>query len=852
MTVLALLPVAALPAQQREPVLKQVRVPHPYYWREMYVPQVTSGPSAVTWSPDGRELIYSTQGSLWRQQVAATHAVQLTSGPTYDYQPDWSPDGRFVAYVSYDGAAIALKLLDVRSRQTRTLIADSAVNLEPRWSPDGSRIAFVSTAFNGRWHIFVGRFDGAVGQLRDVRRVTVDRDSRLPRYYYSVFDHYLSPTWSRDGRELIFVSNRGRIYGTGGIWRATVDDTVTGARELHYEETTWKARPDWARDDKRVVYSSYHGRQWNQLWLLSADGGDPIQLTYGEFDATAPRWSPDGRRIAYVSNEDGNTSLWVVDVPGGRRARVEAWTRDYVEPTGHVVIDVRDATGRLMPARVSVRGADGRYFAPEGAWRHGDEAFVRGEQRLEYSYFHTRGRDTVVAPAGRVVIEVWRGPEYRVARREVDVAADDTLSVRVAATRLVDMAARGWWGGDLHVHMNYGGAYRNTPRHLAFQARAEGLHVVENLIVNKEQRIPDIAYWRPDPDPVSSPDLLLAHGQEFHTGFWGHAGIVGLAEHYLLPDYAGYPRTALASLYPTNTAVADLARSQGALFGYVHPFDFRPDTSRIEGGVPYGLPIDAALGKLDYLEVMGYSDHLITSEIWYRLLNCGFRIPAGAGTDAFPNFASLRGPPGLLRVYGRVAGGGRMAAGLATAAGHRRFLEALKAGRTFVTNAPLLDFQITGPDDVTRQPGDVLHLRAGRHELDVRAILRSNVPVDHLEVVANGRVVASLTLGAGGTSADTALVLPVEQSGWYVLRAYSDRPRLPVLDLYPFASTSPIYVELGGAPIRSRADAEYFLAWLNRVEERARAHADWNTPAERDEALRTIEAARAEFRKRGG
>ena len=146
-------------AQQREPVLKQVRVPHSYYWREMYVPQVTSGPSAVTWSPDGRELIYSMQGSLWRQRLGTTDAIQLTTGPAYDHQPDWSPDGRFVTYVSYDGEGIALKLLDVASGRTRTLVADGAVNLDPRWSPDGRRIAFVSTAFNGRWHVFLGRFD---------------------------------------------------------------------------------------------------------------------------------------------------------------------------------------------------------------------------------------------------------------------------------------------------------------------------------------------------------------------------------------------------------------------------------------------------------------------------------------------------------------------------------------------------------------------------------------------------------------------------------------------------------------------------------------------------------------------
>src|SRR5687767_8549180 len=108
----------------------------------MYLPQVTSGPGAVAWSPDGTELIYSMQGSLWRQRVGSDEARQLTSGPGYDYQPDWSPDGRSVVYPSYRGDAIELRLLDVSSGESRSLLADGTVNVEPRWSPDGTRLAF--------------------------------------------------------------------------------------------------------------------------------------------------------------------------------------------------------------------------------------------------------------------------------------------------------------------------------------------------------------------------------------------------------------------------------------------------------------------------------------------------------------------------------------------------------------------------------------------------------------------------------------------------------------------------------------------------------------------------------------
>ena len=79
------------------------------------------------------------------------------------------------------------------------------------------------------------------------------------------------------------------------------------------------------------------------------------------------------------------------------------------------------------------------------------------------------------------------------------------------------------------------------------------------------------------------------------------------------------------------------------------------------------------------MEIVGFSDHRNTAAVWYKLLNCGFRIPAGAGTDAMTNFASLRGPVGLNRVY--VKAGPVLT--------HATFLGALKAGKTFATNGPL-------------------------------------------------------------------------------------------------------------------------------------------------------------------
>ncbi len=817
---------------ERQPVLKQIAVPHPYYYREMYLPQVTSGPGAAAWSPNGQELVYAMQGTLWRQLLGSREAVQLTDAAAYDSEPDWSPDGRHIVYTSYRNDALELWLLDLDDGSTRALVANGAVNLDARWSPDGSRIAYVSTAFEGRWHVFVlpiedGRAAG------DAVRITEDRDSGLPRYYYSRFDHYLSPSWSPDGRELVLVSNRGDVWGSGGLWRMEARPSAP-MRQIRDEETNWKARPDWARDGRRVVYSSYLGRQRNQLWLTTADGGDPFELTYCECDHTRPRWSPDGRRIAFVSNEEGNVSLRVVTIPGGAVETVAASSRRPLRPTGTLRLTVTDASGASVAARLSVTGPDGRGWAPDTAWRHADDGFDRKVRPFELAYFHSRGPATITLPAGTYTVLATRGLEYAPAARTLEVAAGATAAASLRPDRLWDLPARGWWSGDLHVHMNYGGAYRNDPARLRAQAEAEDLHVVENLIVNKEQRIPDVASFRGRLDPVSTATTLVKHDEEYHTSWWGHTGHLGLTDYLILPNYAGYANTAAASLFPDNATIADLARAQNGVSGYVHPFDPPPPDPEGADPLTFALPVDVALGKVDYLEVVGFSDHRTTAGVWYRLLNTGFRIPAGAGTDAMANFASLRGPVGMNRVF--VRSGPKL--------DYRAFLGALKAGRTFASNGPLLSFTLDG-----REVGEEIAL-PGPRELAARVGLRSIVPVERLEIVSNGAVVETVPLAPGGKSADAVIPLPVTDSAWFTLRAWSSAASEPVLDIYAFATTSPIYVTVGGRPIRNAGDARYFVRWIERIEEAANAHAGWNDGTEKAEVLARLEAAKAVFRRR--
>jgi hypothetical protein len=568
--------------------------------------------------------------------------------------------------------------------------------------------------------------------------------------------------------------------------------------------------------------------------LTTPDGVAPLPLTFGDFDLSSARWSPDGERVAYVSNEGGHTSLAVREFIGGATTKIVAKTRQYKSTQARLRLDIRDEQGRSVPARVAVLGSDRRAAAPTSSWMHADDGFDRALQASETHYFHCPSRCSLEAPAGDTAIWVQHGFRYLPWRQTVKLAAGENRAVPVKL-HLNDLPSSfgRWRSADLHVHMNYGGAYRNTPEHLAKQTQAEDLDAIYNVIVNKEERVPDIGYFRGTPDPAGSAETLIMHSQEFHTSYWGHLGLLHLSDHMLTPDFSAYQHTALASPYPFNGVVADLAHAQGALVGYVHPFDWVIDPPK-EKSLSNELPADVINGKVDYIEIVGFADHKSTAEIWYRLLNLGFRLPAGAGTDAMANYASLRGPVGMNRVF--LDTGGE----LSPAA----LRKVLKEGRTFASNGPLLGLEVDG-----KHPGDTVG-RKTVGKLRFRIALRSPVAVDHLELVQNGRVVKAFALKGDRRNFDAAGELQVDTGGWLVLRAWNDGSDPQVLDLYPYATTSPIYLDLPGGPSSVPSDADYFAAWLDRVIADAGSRTDFRNDRERNATLDYLRNARDRFRSR--
>ncbi len=835
-------------AAGREPVLKQVDLPHSYYWRELYLPQLTTGPSSVAFLPDGQTLVYSMAGSLWKQRIDEGEAVELTHATgAYDYQPDVARDGRSVVFTRYDGRAMELWQLDLASGRTRALTRIGAVNVEPRLSPDGRQLAWVSTEGTGHFSLFVAEL-GAAG-LRNARPLLGERKSAIDRYYYSAFDHAIHPAWSPDGKTITYVGNAEVAWGSGDLWSVSVAKPAQRTRILR-EETSWSARPELAPDGKRLLFSSYHGRQTHQLWLTTLGGAahgcasaasegcagaaaPPLPLTFGLDERRNARWSPDGRRIAYIGQDPatGNTALRVLEVFGGATRDVVARERHSLQPTVRLVLDIVDAQGQRVPARFSVQGSDGRAHAPRDAWMHADDGFDRAAQATETHYFHCASPCTLEVPAGATDVRVQHGFAHAPWQQRLQLVAGRSTPVRVALQANALPGEYGdWVSADLHVHMNYGGHYRNTPLNLARQAQAEDLDLVHNLIVNKEQRIPDIDWFGKEADGDAPPQIR--HAQEYHTSFWGHLGLLNLRGHFLTPDFVAYRHTALASPYPHNGVIADLTHAQGGLVGYVHPFDTLPDPAK-DPVLTHQLPADVAHGKVDYLEVVGFSDHKATAEVWYRLLSLGFRVAAGAGTDAMANYASLRGPVGMNRVFLDTLGRRDEATVLA----------ALKAGRGFVSNGPLLGLLLGG-----RKPGETLALAAPGKQA-YRIALRSPVAVDHLELVHNGRVIKQFELRGDRRSFDGEGELEIPAGGWLLLRAWNDGADPQILDLYPYATTNPVWLEVPGGAPPARAEAVYFGAWLERVIAAADARDDYNDAEEKRATLAYLREARATYQR---
>jgi hypothetical protein len=418
----------------------------------------------------------------------------------------------------------------------------------------------------------------------------------------------------------------------------------------------------------------------------------------------------------------------------------------------------------------------------------------------------------------------------------VEVKPGETVNIELKLDRNVDLTSKGWFNGSTHVHMNYGGHLRNTPAALLAMARAQGVHIVSGLVANKDNRILDWQYFRPGnpPDPASdiAARSLLLFGEENRPPFWGHTFYIGLRENLISPFLTGYEGTALNSLWPSNSELFRKARAQGAATGYVHAFGGESDPLAGSGvGGAKGYAVDVALGLIDCLEWSAASRGSLIP--LFHAWNNDFHIAPVGGEDALANMQDHR-PVGIIRTF----------AYLGRDFSVDGWINALKQGRTIVSSGPVIQFSVNG-----EQPGGSVKLPAPG-SVKLAGQVWSNTPIRLVRVYRNGEPWKSFPLSGEPTQFSFEEQAMVETSSWFSLVVEADEQSPAPQGAYAQAISNSVRVYTGDDKIRSKASAEYFLRWIDRLRGEIADPKLWRTDREKERAMADLDAAAAVYRSR--
>jgi TolB protein len=744
------------------------------------------------------------QGDIWKIPIAGGEAIALTKGPWYYFEPEWSPDGRSIAVTIDTGGNLDLGLVPADGGEVDRLTTAREVEFSPTWTRDGSRLLFMSTRGRG--------FDLFALTLADRSVAPVIADA----------GDQLHPAVSPDGKTLAYVSPVNGKLGTGGIWTRPIDGISPGPPTLvHYEESEYRMRPKWTPDGQALLFVSDEMGS-NDIAIVPFDGGNPVVLTNDPMGEFAGVPSPDGGSFAFVSNRSGPMALYVAPIGGGP---VSSWRKIVVSPRrpatpfGRIRGNLVDTRGRPIAGRVQLVASDGRAYAP-------DDGFARVIAVSETHYFHSTGTFEVAVPAGPATIEALRGFEFVPVSATVDVKAGATATVNLPMRRLADLPAQGWYSGDTHAHDLHQGRFGLTHKTLFEQSLAEDLHVSNVLIHMDGTRL--MGRWADltgEPHPLSTPAHILQFAEEFRGGL-GHIGMLGVSR-YVLPLTGGVNNTAYEQP-ASDVPYLDGARAQGGIAGFMHPYtSASPNPSGWSGSL---IPVDAALGKGEFYDVTSlYSDELASAEMYYRLLNCGFRLAATGGTDNFPD-VWRDPPPGTDRTFVHLNGPLSMSSWLA----------GIKAGRTFGTTGPLVFLTV---DD--RRPGTEIKVAADT--VAVKVSVQSIAPIERLEIIVNGKIAFTSQPDALTTSLAFYRDVPMPAGGWIAARVVGP-PSKYIADSYAFAQTSPVYVVRDGKPYVSAADAKFLADVVDAIWARA-SRGPWRSDAAREKFKHEIDQAKAVYLK---
>jgi hypothetical protein len=432
-----------------------------------------------------------------------------------------------------------------------------------------------------------------------------------------------------------------------------------------------------------------------------------------------------------------------------------------------------DESNCVVACRINLRDAAGKPVKAPGLpfWR---------------DHFVCTGKVSLALSPGPYVYEIERGPEYRAISNSFVLRTDGSLAFTNQLRRIAKMAAEGWWSGEFHVH--------RKPEEMQLLMSAEDLHFAHVITWWNELNL-----WTERDLPLRA--VTTFDGSRFFHLWGGEDERGGGALLYL---NLGQPMNITGSKRESPSSVKFLRQARPQVDSWIDiekPFWWDVPLWLANGpvnsiGIAHnhhhrsGMLDSEAWGKTrDRWRFGGnHGNGLWTQEIYFHILNCGFRIPpsAGSASGVLPN------PVGYNRVYVR----------LDHQPSWNGWHEALRLGRVFVSNGPLLRCRANG-----KLPGQVL-FSPKPFDVAIEMQLDSREPIRSVEVIQNGQVQRAKLPGS----------IRIEESGWFLVRAIADLDHT-----FRFACTAPWYVEIGDnrRPVHKRS-ARFFLDWtrerLSRLE----------------------------------
>lgn len=421
--------------------------------------------------------------------------------------------------------------------------------------------------------------------------------------------------------------------------------------------------------------------------------------------------------------------------------------------------------------------------------------------------------------AREVTVSVSKGFEYLAESQTVSVGSA-TSEAAFELERWVNLMAHGWIAIDEHLHFDRLSAEDDAKWFTMFEA--DGLQS-GHFMVLKGGMTPGVwsrqfAYG--SDGQGTDGERILIPGQEYRDNQQGHINLLGLDEVILPYSTGGLGTPAVHENFPPLHDILQEARGRNGFAGVAHGGTLGRHSVSMA---------DAVLGAVGFWEIS--NGFIYDAENWYRLMACGIFLPLAAGTD-LPNspFRDDWQPMfGSIRTY--VDTGGDLS--------FDAFKEAMKAGRSFISGGPLIDFQVEDKD-----MGGTVYLPEGGGKVTVRAALHSPLELRDLVAVHDGRYldlsIRKRTINGihrWSVEAD----IEVTESGW--LSAWGRGVEIDAQGIHAMAHAGVVRVIVGDQPIQSEEDAIVLIDDFEELKEFYQKSGTYSSETQRQEAIRLFDEA---------